>query len=309
MYVFAILFIVAPGLLADVYVQRTQATIGAMTSQTVATLPTNRARTTIGIGEEVTCSINPATWSDLDCNLTKNRIESDTIGDRVWACGPGGTINPSGITSSNSTTLTASDSPGSPRVLVNVYDSENKYDDSPLTRSIPFSVIAPSGMTSTLYSDNYPGTLGPPDNKIGASSVFICTVSPTTVNFYNAEMRENIPGDNWTWPDGTNDSRPWAMVFWSTTTISGTQNRTTDTITEYGNPIGRLDNDPTPNVNYVNHSHTVRVPEDYKNKYGSWTSWLSGETHPRHYRGSDQKARVQLHADNDSYGTWRGPWQ
>jgi hypothetical protein len=148
MYVFAILFIVAPGLFADVYTQRTQATIGTMTSSTSVSAPdgtTPDTRTTIGIGEVVTCSINPATWSDLDCNLTKNRIESDTIGERVWGCTSGGEVNPSGVTSSNSTTLTADMDTGSPKVAVHVYDSENKYDDTPAYTSINFTVIAPGG--------------------------------------------------------------------------------------------------------------------------------------------------------------------
>ena len=133
-YVFAILFIAAPGLLADVYTQNTQATINAMTSSTNVSAPSGApdTRTTIGIGEQVTCSINSNSWSDTDCNITTNRVESDTIGDRVWGCSSGGEVNPSGVTYSNSTTLTADLDPGSPTVAVHVYDSEAKYDDSPV---------------------------------------------------------------------------------------------------------------------------------------------------------------------------------
>jgi len=163
-----------------------------------------------------------------------------------------------------------------------------------------FTVIAPNGLTSTLGHDNTPGTPGPPNNRVGCSSVFNCTVLPTTVSFYNARLRENIPGESWTWPDGTAGSHPHQIVEWNT----GYANNTSDTSARYPDPIHVLWNGTA----YVSYSASIRVPEDYWNG-SSWVSWLPGENHPKYYRGSDQATRTAIIANNTAYGGWMGPWR
>ena len=294
-----------------IYDQLTESTIDDMTSETEATLPADRSRTTIGIGEKVVCRIDPNSWEDKDCKKVDDgpwTDVNDTMGDKTWsASGTGGTVSP---TTGNSTTLTASKTPAGVTVEVDIEDSGAKYIDPVLVKTKPFSVIAPDGIEVTLDEDLNPGTAGPPNNQIGSSSRFLCTITPTSVNFYNAELRMSFPGDNWTWPDGTNDSFSAYDNDYGVTTIDGQHNRCYDTATEYPKPIGRLDNDPDPNkVNYVDHDHAINSQEKYKNQDGDWETFISNETHVFEYRGSDQKGRVTLNSSTSDSGDWMGPWQ
>lgn len=197
------------------YTQWTQATIDDMTSSTDVDAPdaTPSTRTRIGIGELVTCSIDSSTWDDKDCKNYR-RIVNDTIGDRVWGCSPGGEVNPSGVTSSNSTTLTADLDPGSPTVAVLVYDSERKYDDSPVYTSINFDVIAPSGLVYTKIDDIPPWTLWSSGTEyLGAATKYSILVTPTNVSFSNVSIYENFgAGQTGTWPDGSNFPFPSGYV-------------------------------------------------------------------------------------------------
>lgn len=286
----------APGALAA-YTQHTVATIGPMTSQTVSTVPANRARTTVGIGEQVTCAIDPSSWSDTDCDTTPdpNQVVVDTMGTVTWSAGGAGSVSPS---TGNSTTLTASKTPGSVTVQATVHDSGTKYVDTAVVKTKGFTVIAPNGMNVSLNSNL---TLGSPGfNQIGAKALFDCTVLPVTVSFYNADFRENIPGESWIWPDGTLGTRSSAIVPWGV----GYDNKTADTISSGLDCICRLDN----GGGYQDFSVTVRVPEEYENQAGGWVSWLPNETHPRQYVGSNQTCRVGLVATQTAYSAYMGPW-
>jgi hypothetical protein len=166
------------------YTQDTAANIGQMTSDTVKSAPdgtTPDTRTTIGLGEQVVCSINSGTWSDSDCNQATGRLESDTIGDRVWAASTGGEISPSGVTQADSTTLTAGNDPDTCVVLVHVYDSEEKFTDPCVERTKTFTIIKPTGETTVFDSWNstYPQIAG-----------FEATLTPTSANFTNISVIE-----------------------------------------------------------------------------------------------------------------------
>jgi len=241
-------------------------------TETISTTPSDQTRVNLGIGEEVKITITPS---------SVNASWSLTTGD-------GGFSSSSGSV----TQFNASKSPGSATVRAAFYG---------INKDTTFSVVAPSGMNSALKSDGSLGTAGPPNNNIGAKSVFDCTVQPTTVSFYNAEFQEKIPGDTWTWPDGTGGSRPAATVPWTTSF----DNKTTDTVSSALASINRIKQSGT----FVNFSVSIRVPEEYKDKNSNWVAWLPGETHPREYRGSDQKTRVLINASNSAAGAWMGPWQ
>lgn len=154
-------------------------------------------------------------------------------------------------------------------------------------------------MKVTLKSNSSYGLTG--TNYIGAKSVFDCTVLPQDVSFYRVEFRENIPGENYIWPDGTSGNRSADIVLWNV----GYDNKITDTVASGLNPIRRLHD----GINYVDFTYTVRVPEEYKNEFGEWIKWLGGEKHPKKYRGSDQKAKVSIEASNTATGEWMGPWK
>ncbi|MDI6774793.1 MAG: hypothetical protein QME60_05285 [Verrucomicrobiota bacterium] len=243
-------------------------TVPKVDTETVATTPSNRSRTKIGIGEEVVCSVLPA--------MSVN-----------WSATGGGTVSPS---TGNSTTFTASKSPSTSIVHAQVAGADC---------TVTFTVVAPDGMTTSLASD---GSLGSPGtNNIGAKSFSDCYVLPNDVSFYKVEFQENIPGESYTWPDGTGGTRPSAIVPWGV----GFDNKTTDTVSSGLDPAARIFN----GTNYVDFTYGVRVPEEYKNEGGTWVRWLPGENHPRDYRGSDRKARTKLEASDTAIGGWMGPWQ
>jgi hypothetical protein len=230
----------------------------------------NNARTTIGLGEVVYISTDPA------ISVT-------------WSVTGGGNVSP---VSGTSTTFTSPKTPTTCTVHASIGNTSS-------TKS--FSVLARSGISVTLGSDSPLGDAGPPNNYIGARSLFDCTVLPTTVSFFYLSFRENIPGDSWTWPDSSAGSRGAEIVPWGV----GCDNKTTDTVNSTLFGIGRIFNGSS----YVDFGYSIRVPEEYQNGSGSWVSWLPGETHPREYRGSDQKARVTINATNSANGSWQGPYK
>jgi len=245
-------------------------TVFKIKSQTVATTPADRSRTTIGISEWVTCSTDPSISVE-------------------WSVVGGGLVDPY---SGTSTTFKASKSPSNPVVHA-------QKDGADCTLS--FTVIAPTGLTFSFYGDVALGTPGPPNNYIGAISQYTCTIQPTTVSFYNANFQENIPLQNYTWPDGTNDSYGPVTCEYGVTQ----SNQCTESSSSGLDPIGRI----YTSGSYVNFEYVINVPEQYKNQNNVWVNWYSTENHDHEYRGSDQKARSEVHGDNTASGGWQGPWQ
>lgn len=128
-----------------------------VTSQTVATSPANRARTKIGVGEEVTLTVTPGP-------ATSWRI---TSGD--------GTVSPA---SGGSTTFTAGDTAGSVTITATCADC---------TCTITFSVVEPANWTMKRQpGTNLKHTAGRPD----CGWKGIAYIHPNDVNFYRVETRE-----------------------------------------------------------------------------------------------------------------------
>jgi hypothetical protein len=171
--------------------------------------------------------------------------------------------------------------------------------------TITFTIVEPSGMTVSFVRDNYIGLQGPPNNYIGCSSYFKCVVEPASVNFHYAVFQENIPGETWTWPNGTYGYWPSNQIPWYVDDVDSQNNVQFDTCSEYFAPVSVLWN----GLNYVDHCHIVRVPEEYLNQDGQWIPWLPNETHPVQYNGLNQKANVSIEASNIAFGSWMGPWQ
>jgi len=249
-------------------------TVFTIKSNTIATLPTNRDRTTLGLAEQVEC------WTEPSVSVH-------------WSIEGGGSVNPE---DGSSTTFTASKSPMTQTIHAEVNTTDCSLD---------FEVIEPSGESGT-YDSTSGWTPGPPNNQIGPGQAkFICTTLSTTVNFYNVWLRENLPGDDWKWPDKTKGSRPAFVCRYKTYVISGIQNRSEDYVSEGPFPISRL-NDGT---SYQDHQHTIRVPLEYENEWGGWTVWFPDVTHEMQYQGSDQKSCVKFNSTNVAYSDWVGPWQ
>lgn len=181
---FLLLIVAAiPWVYAGAYIQETEATVGELTSATALAAPSGApaTRTTIGLGERVAISIDPATWSDTDCNETTGEIENDTMGDRIWAASGAGAITPSGVTQKNNVTMTADFDPGAVGVGVAIRDSQSKFTDAVLSRSKAFTVIAPVGETTAHAGWN---------TTHGGVALFEAVLAPTSVSFDNIRVTE-----------------------------------------------------------------------------------------------------------------------
>jgi len=104
-----------------------------------------------------------------------------------------------------------------------------------------------------------------------------------------------------TWPDGTNDTYGPKTLDWDV----NYSNQCIEASSPGLDDIGRIDD----GSGYVNFEYVINVPEEYKNSNSVWVNWYSNEDHDHEYRGSDQKARSEVHGDNTANGGWQGPWQ
>jgi len=303
----------------DTWTQHTQATINDIASETVATTPADRTRTTIGIGEEVICSIDPDTWADKDCNVTTQEVKDDEIGTKQWSASGAGTVVPitAGI-GNDSCTLTAHQSPGTVVVTVTIKDSEQKYNDI-VTKNKTFTVLAPNGQDTehvgnlpmTGYTQNSAGTW------IGTSSEFKATITASSpVNFQKARIAEEIPYVSWQWPDSTNDS-------------FGPRNY------HAGDPGYTPSVYVTPSLNASNEWPDGRSQKDggralldgltgtfmvgltinmeYQNQSDIWVQFFNGANDGGdqgfEYTGPTDEGRAKMKGSSgDDQGNWRGPW-
>jgi hypothetical protein len=131
-----------------------------ISSQTIATSPANRARTKIGVGEEVRLTVkgNPATW----------KITSGT-----------GTLSPN-TGARKTVTFTADDKAGSTTITAT-------GSGCACVNTITFTVVRPASWTMKRQANtNLKHTNGRPD--CGWSGIMY--VHPNDVNFYRVETRE-----------------------------------------------------------------------------------------------------------------------
>jgi transglutaminase-like putative cysteine protease len=134
-------------------------TILAIKSETVATTPTDRTRTEIGVGEEVVLTLLPSGLSSV-----------------TWSIAGNGKLS---TTSGASTTLTAHERASTPTVSA-TFGSD--------TCPSSFNVIEPSGGTVVRMAGTGIFHAGPNLSSVGFKGDF--RLSPNTVSFYNIEMRE-----------------------------------------------------------------------------------------------------------------------
>jgi hypothetical protein len=124
-----------------------------ITSQTVATQPANRARTKIGVGEEVSCTFS--------------------LGSATWSLAGGGTLS---STSGATVTYTAGDTGGSATLTAT---------GSGCTSTITFTIVAPSSVHMDRISAVQHTKLWP---DVGMRTTPF--VGPDDVSFYNIQYRE-----------------------------------------------------------------------------------------------------------------------
>jgi hypothetical protein len=130
---------------------------------TVATTPTDRKRTTVGVGEEVNLSVLPSTASPVAWSL--------------WPTTGAGTLSAS---SGSTITFTAGDTGADPTIYVVIGDAESIGAEC----IVSFSVIPPSGVAFIELADRH--------LQWSCSAGFHAqvTILPTNVSFYRTAISE-----------------------------------------------------------------------------------------------------------------------
>ncbi len=244
-------------------------------SQTISPEPSdNRDRTTLGLGEQVLCSIYPSVTVD-------------------WSLEGGGSVQPE---TGTYTIFTASKSPSYTVIHAEIEDVDCTLD---------FEAIPPEGMEygpDNEWTDEYPHTDGPPNVFIGNGRYFPITILPTTVSFYGLEFRENLPGNNWTWPDGTSGSIPSQKVPFSV----NFGNHGGDSVEAPPEPYSYLHDGNS----YVAFSYFADVPLEYKNEIGVWVEFMSASENRHEVKfTSSGSCSLKVIADNTQESDAEGPWQ
>ena len=243
---------------------------------TVATTPTDRHRTTLGIGEEVDLTISPSSASP--------------IAWYIWPQTGGGTLSSS---SGSSTRLTTIKSPSNPEIYVLIGGDFDFCCEC----NVSFSVLAPTGFTTSTNSS--PGVGTPGLNEIGQYTIYNVDVTPAEVSFYSVEFRENFPYVNsWTWPSRLSGGYKPSPIPWRV----GFDNHTTDDIRDGPFPKAQLYDGNA----YVDFYYIIKWQVQYKNGVGEWTTFFDNETTVTEYQGSTLKCRT---TNRGVPGLWQGPWQ
>ena len=188
---------------------------------------------------------------------------------------------------------------GSPKVAVHVYDSKNKYDDTPAYTSINFTVIAPGGDVYTKDDDLEMWTSWSSGTKyLGAGTDYYILVYPVSVSFSNADIYENFgAGQTGTWPDGS--SFPFPSGY-SGPVSPNSDNMLGDTV--YGGLFNS--NKLWTGTQWQNYNPSFPIAIQYAAEVGYRT--YNAVTADHSYYHSDRTASVAI--DGVSGGT-QGPWQ
>jgi hypothetical protein len=266
--------------------------------------PPATTRTTIGINEVVDCSI--IDWVDWD-TISPPPPEGDpniqdNIGQVTWTCGKG-TVFPT-VSSWTLYSAPASDTDTNDTLYAQILDSRQLGLDDEITKEVTFTIKVPNGYKPT-FNFAIPGIPGPPFVRIGGQADFAVQILPDNVNFINVEFRENIPGDNFTWPDGTSNNFPAIIVdfFVVDDDINGKSNTAHDLSSTALDPKIRL----LKNGNYEGITFNIRVPLQF---YGSsgWVNFESSKIHPKVYT-SDLKCTLKIQAaGGNAESPPQGPW-
>jgi hypothetical protein len=254
-----------------------QTTSYKLVSQTLCPAPgnANNARTTIGIGEVVSCSMSPA--------ITVN-----------WSLNGGGSIN---STNGSATLFTASHSPSTSTIHAKIGSAD---------LSLTFHVIAPSSVTVLSSVDWPPRTGNTNGTLMGAETDYLDAIGPTNVSFDNVLFRENPEPSSIavTWPNGTNTT----IHFNRTTSgwnIACGQFTVGDQITSPAVPSPLIPTsylfNGTANVDFsFGNSWTYQ----YMNEAGAWVDFYT-LTYEVEYHGSNKQCHV-IYLGKP--GGWQGPY-
>ncbi|HUT93266.1 MAG TPA: hypothetical protein VMY37_27625 [Thermoguttaceae bacterium] len=164
-------------------------------------IPDPPSRTCLGIRERV--FLNIVSYSDIDLWVNEEEEQEevwDELGLVEWHNDGDGELIPQG---DSATYIAPDDAEYCPDewVWVVVHDSGNMGIDPTCSHAVHFFIYEPSGAVAWHNSDMPIGTPGFPENSMGAASGFVFQTLPNSVNFYNANLRERINPQAFSWPN------------------------------------------------------------------------------------------------------------
>ncbi len=290
-------------------------TIGDIQTMCVEQYPAPQDRTDVGIGEDITCSIDTSTWQDTDIYTDPYGNQwnvSDTLGEITWDVSGPGTIYP---TVGDSTTLTIDlmDADAPVTVIAMAYDSGTLGADPPVQKQKVLNAKVPTGVDPVGFTDLPPFQAG--TDLIGCRTNFILQVTPKNVNFNNTFVRENFPDYTWTWPNGQDDKIPGAKTpgVKPKTGQAGPvtlPNIIPDIVGTYGADytVDYLKDKNT--GQYVDFDKPIpKIPLEYQDKDGKWQNFDNTGTRPRHWTGATKAGRCGVVAITELWGKDQGPFK
>jgi hypothetical protein len=232
----------------------------------MATTPTNRWRTTVGVGEEV-----KLTFSNLVPQW------QTTAGSFATAAGVEGGI----YTNRGDPVMFIAPSNAVPRVMVNV----TLPYTNPVTLKVPFNVLEPTGIEARIRGQAE--EFNTPYPRVGAGMFINVVLQPTNVSFYRVQIlepEEPTAGRtgyfiNKTPPahNTANGANAWHPLNYSNLVVSGVF----DHASAAGFPIGQSG------------SYTWPIHPIWRIEDSSRTNSLSGWTDQVHILSSDGTMRVE----------------
>ena len=126
--------------------------VGPIRHETVFEFPLPRTRTTIGIGESVTCWIDSSSFKNTDIWLDSQgnqTLFADTMGTVEWTVdGDSAYVFPN---TGKIVTLTAALGGSKSKVILNAFvsDSGTQFVDSPVVLHLEFQILVPTGIIKT----------------------------------------------------------------------------------------------------------------------------------------------------------------
>lgn len=283
-------------------------TIGNIQTQCVFQYPAPQTRTDVGIGEQVTCSIDPSTWqgyaiyTDAYCNQSQ---VSDSLGEITWSVSGPGSVYP---TTGYSTTLTVDLADEDGVIAVSATATDWLAVNPPVQRQQALNEKVPKGSVPLSATDAPNATWVQGMANLGAGSNILFQIQPNTVNFGNGTFQVPFSGvPNLIWPN--QDKNSIAAVTWGgwqTENVGATQNLKTFPMSYGLVPVGKIagQNFTIPNSGIL----------QYRDKGGKWTG-INSFSGIVQFSGATNKTQLGLSLTDASnklntlLGGAQGPWQ
>jgi hypothetical protein len=271
---------------------------------TVESVPGPTDRLTVGIKEQVSCSINNWKDPDIAVNGSAQAPISDNYGTINWAASNGGSCVPA---MGPATTYTACESgtDTAETVTMTADDSNTLGNDDAIDVTLDFTVLVPKTHELPAVIDSNPGHPPAGTNNVGASTYFRPQHGPLTVSFKRVSFRENYPEATQYWPDGSANTRAGATPGYTVASRNGQPNfwMPLDNRTAAKRDKAKLLAPGAVAPNYSNAEMVYSVPLEFQAN-GTWHPFTDPPAFYKFYANLTAKTSFDT-----TYGSLQGPWQ